>query len=353
MKIAGCDVLLEGNTIWVHAKGHRFYASYPFNVECTPKHILQTLVWILMWGQGTNPQIDGVDAPEYAVTGETFEPFGDAAILSYSAGADSTAMLSLYPCTPVLIYRDYAPEYLTAQADIAKQVNALTVETDFELARKMILPKHGFNVSVGYLCALVPFLPALRASHVLMGTVVEAVGTIHNSQPPVEEKPRAVDRITEWLAQAGIYFSQPMIGLSEVWTTRITEASGLPHSSCHFTAEHKCLACYKCFRKEGLFGRQLQADVVESIKPHIRKKPYRSAVMAAQRAGYGWPVCDSLDMSFAERNCEHQMLRFTHPKVAAHVLAEYRKLGIQPMTEKDDAAIAAFSEAIKREDLIP
>lgn len=345
-KYNGVTVELLGNTIWADIQGNRYYARYPFNVENTPEHLIDILVWLLFHEHGINGKVSrggyDVEVPAYILRDETHEPCGDGRILSYSGGADSTAVLSLVPdCTPILIDREYDPAYLASQRKVAEHAGALVVYTDFERARLLLGKANGFNIGFGYVAALVPFLPHLNASEILLGSTLAYVAKYDDVMQIAYGRREA----RQWLDRGGVTLSEPLYCLSEAVSARIAESFGKPYSSCHGDADNnKCLRCYKCFRKEGVMGRQLDSSAVAYLKRrgYLNPPVYLSAVYAAQKAGYGWPEFDAVDVKFAEKYCEQRLNAYCAPRTSAAIAAKFAELGIEPLTRGDDAAIEAF-----------
>jgi hypothetical protein len=342
-------VEIDGALIRLSIEKDDYFVEYPVSVEHVEKRYIDILVWLLFWGHGINAQVNGIDAPDYVARGESFAPASDKVMLSYSAGADSTAAAILYPAQPVLIERTYAPAYMRRALGIAEKIGALVVRTDAEKARLRLGKTHGFNVGLGYASVLAPLAGVLGIGEITFGAVWDDVAFYYGDRLERADITGRTAKIRKLAAQGGLELSYPVAGISEVWTTHIAATGLQPYSSCHGDGDQHCLACYKCLRKEGIQGRKLSDAAFKKLTPILNKRPLKmaaSTIYGLQKAGYGISQFDAIDVSFCDRYSMEHYEAYATPRCRQAVIAELAKRGIQPQTPQDSQNIDRFITAV-------
>jgi 7-cyano-7-deazaguanine synthase in queuosine biosynthesis len=284
-----------------------FFAEYPFLTKETgfltdvhPQYYYLMMNILLM-------RLDEILIPEI-----TEKPLPGKPIVSYSGGADSSALLHVTKGLPVHIYRSYAQVYGTRQMRTVTEVGAMVIKTDFERIREMYGLRHGFSIGIGYAAMYMPLLPLLKTNTIALGVIFDDVA--FNYSVPFSfnvnfEKSQMMKLITN-LREFGIFIICPLAGYSEVLTTRIAASSGIKSvTSCHTLGnEQTCRMCYKCFRKQAILGAPLKwKEVKPVILPYLLKRPLKmasSTIYAIQKSGYKDPYFSrfmDIDVSWLER----------------------------------------------------
>ncbi len=205
-------------------------------------------------------------------------------MLSYSGGADSIATAELLPKeTPYVhllrIKHPRVPNRMTHVRGYVLKALALeaaergrdvsVIETDLEY---LCLPwatfPTGWSIAIG---------PILLADHYDGGAI--AVGTILEGRYLAASDrwmdSRSSSGVHGLFAAAGIPLMQPVSGMSEVATARMSAASDLADlaRSCLLgNRAGPCLACEKCLRKEmvnaAITGQPLPAKLIANMNDH-------------------------------------------------------------------------------------
>ena len=151
MKYNSARVTISDRTVLVKYRDRVFTSVYPMSVEAMPVHHVDVMIWLLLWGHGVSPVVNGMEVPEYfAVGADHSRPNTGKSLLCYSAGADSTAAMAIYPSTGAIIRRIYDRLYNATQVAMADAMGVLVIDSDFELARMLLGKSHGFNIGCGY-----------------------------------------------------------------------------------------------------------------------------------------------------------------------------------------------------------
>lgn len=267
------------------------------------RSLFDLLIWLLLFN------LDTVEVNSNYKIKQTGK-----AIVSYSGGVDSTALLSLFGGTPVHITRSYNEEYESRQIKACDFVNSYNIISDFEKVRELYLGKHGFNVGVGYACLYFPILELLNCDTIYFGVVFDDLG-FYYSEPfkfNGNIKNSSFHRVNEVINKHNIKIRLPLAGYSEVLTTRIADESGINNfSSCHTFGENSsCGKCYKCFRKQGIRGSKI--DLTDPINNNrmlsiLKKQPLKmasSTIWGIQNAKYKGSFYEkyyNIDVSWCER----------------------------------------------------
>lgn len=304
---------IESYTLTLKIGKHTFVAIYPqsINLEEVEKGYFDLMIYLLFYG------LENID-----ISDTTIQIAGNNKILSYSGGADSTAILLEYAGTPVHILRYWSSEYEHRQIRAVFNVNGVNISTDFEKVRMLYGKTLGFNIGIGYACMYFPMMPAMKANTVYFGIIFDDI-SFHYGEVFLYTKDFSNTRtylLIQYFKSLGINFYMPMAGYSEVLTTRIADQGNIKNfSSCNVVGDgDKCLNCYKCFRKEAIRGRKidLQANqlLYNRVKAIMAKYPLKmasSTIYGIQHAGYLFDAFKDIDVSFLDRvNVEAQAAFF-------------------------------------------
>ena len=373
---------LKGRKLEVEWLGRRFFAMMPegYDLDALEPEAL-SLAEELLFGEierrlfGVTPRAASAEFDHDAAHAR----FADVPVskygLCFSTGEDSTAALRVLPSDlTVPIYSErpmkgYArgdgraislPSNARELVALDRVPDAVRIPTDFEEIGLSVGMGFGYRDGVGY-----AVLPVLLSKHlglnaVGFGTPMEVatmrMGTAFLDVSGI--KSSKFRRYRGRFAEAGMHYSMPIAGLSEVLTNRICtlsrdryEAVPCPKTDAH---GNPCGTCFKCFRKmrfEGAPAPEPSAGVIKNL--HRRPLPVATSVVyAAQKAGYTEHSLDeyaTVDLTFLDRYFGYAVDNFLPADVALRVRQELDSLGISPMTEADEAALRSIGEVFSRD----
>ncbi len=284
-------------------------------------------------------------------------------LLCYSGGVDSTAALMLLPPETVPIYcrRPYDGYplrgkriHLAPFAPIERCLDrvgnvygVVKVPSTFETIGLAGGTAHGFQDGYGYAvmaCLLADFLDG---GAVAFGSVMEQVflGSGNNYTDIVKFPTAKWHFYRRLLRLAGLEFSLPTGGCSEVLTERIVAAGPLADYavSCPLAdaAGKPCGTCFKCFRKLRILNRPA-SEPTPSVLDTLAKRPLKSAssvVYACQRSGWwgaGLHEYRDVKLDFLERYHGYAVDNLLPAHLAGHVRGRFAELGVKPMDPEDE-----------------
>jgi hypothetical protein len=128
--------------------------------------------------------------------------------------------------------------------------------------------------------------------------------------------------------------------------------------SCHHRIYEPnfCGHCYKCFRKLGTLGQQLDfkdKKIKEFIIHYLKQRPLKmaaSTVYGIQKARYNLPEFErymGVDVSFCDRYNDNLTKQYNTPESYKMMVAKFKEIGIQKQTSKDLENINKFVEFIR------
>ncbi len=347
LKEKPCIMMVSDRSIIIDIAGQKFTAAYDFlrpgtSLQDVDNDLFLLMLYVLFAG------LEDVLLHETKLSLQQGLP-----IVSYSGGADSTAMLYVTGGIPIHITRSFDRGYETRQIKAVENLGAYQILTDFELIRTLYGKTMGFNVGMGYAAMFIPLLPIFQTDTIALGFVFDDIGFgygkvfRHNVTPGDGENLNGSRRIMRVLKKHGINITGPIAGYSEVLTTRLASSSCIKrYSSCHTAGGvSACRACFKCFRKEALLGRPLDLrdpSLRKYIMKFLAKQPLKmasSTIYAIQYAGYSYSEFrryTDIDVSFCER---------VNP-VLFHELGGVLFPGLEMQTMEDFRAIEKFVERI-------
>lgn len=352
---------VNGSSVILTLNDQVYHTMYDCNVEHIDKVYYDLMIWILFYGLGENQlEFPGIETP--VCKDRILTTDWDKILCSYSGGADSTALMIMFQdqnITPVYLKRLYNDVYTQNQLNAVSAFGSVIVDTDFELIRTQYGKTHGFNIGIGYCCLLFPLIPILKAGYIVFGAIMEGIALSYGDTFKYTQYITArMTHIFNTLKQYGIKLSLPLAGLSEVHTSRIVEDS--PYKdiacSCHVQMQgNKCLECYKCFRKEGILGRQIK------VTPRLLKKLTTAPLSAATATIYGIQHAHYQDAFFIRykyiptdwiNRYDPLLTSLFNPEEINDLMLEiFRKYNIVQFTKHDLVSIQKFCDDINNADL--
>lgn len=334
---------VEQHTMVISIGSHVFRASYPtsVNLDLVDKGYFDLMMYMLFFG------LEEVDLTETTIT-----TTGTKKIVSYSGGADSTAIVEKFGGIPVHVFRYWSRDYEQRQIRAVINAMGMNISTSFEKIRTLYLGenKTGFNVGIGYASVFFPMMPALQADTIQFGVVFDDISFYYGKvfKYVSDFSNTRTYNIIKLLQSFGIHIEFPMAGYSEVITTRIADAGRIKNfSSCNTGGTtDKCLNCYKCFRKEAIRGNKIDLNANPSLKRRLKEifskfplKMASSTIYGIQHAGYDFEEFRSLDVSFLDR---------VNPAAQQAFFGGQILEGYQFQTQEDLNNIAKFVEFINK-----
>jgi len=388
-------VTLHGGWFKVHLDGKEFYAKYGFNIESTPDHHIDLMMYYLFYGFGENKtalvkkeKFDfhtgdsivssgyaEVEIPYYEKEGITiddpsffkesvFDSCGNKSVTMFSGGYDSTALHILFPESHLVhLHRDYDVDYGQNQMRAVKEAKAHIVNNNMELIRKHYVGRHGFNHGQGYASLLIPFLSRFKAKDIYCGVVFDDLFFGY---------PRGKDltfgaqynysrtyNAARWASRCGVNISMPICGVSERITTMLVEGTKFKDisSSCHtLISGNKCGKCFKCFRKLPMAGTPelVQAEAFKRVKKIISDKPLKMAcstvygIQSLAPKSLEFRPYMELNVSFTGRYNEWIMDLFCDAETAQKSKSRLDEFGFKKMTPNDSELISNFVDSVNK-----
>lgn len=370
MKKNTATVILNDCRIDIHVRGRQFYAKYPVRVEDCEKYLIDLMMWVTFFDFGENRKGDfnGVTLDLPCDVAEV-KTDNDKIMIEYSGGVDSSAVYELLPkekTIPVNCYRDYDHVYGSNQNRVIKAVGGIYIYTDFELIREMYINDRGYNIGIGYIAPCFPLINILKIKHITLGGVFEDQGFWYgtpftfNSGCSITQS----EVIGQILSTFDIHISLPPAGLSEVLTSKIVNNSPLKDLACSCHTEtldnNLCRHCYKCFRKLGFIGEQLDFNNVKTrdyIYYMLSLRPLKMAASCVYGIQHGrYTIAEfqkymDVDVSFCDRYNDEFLKRWNHPEIYDLVISKLKEMEIEPMNLDDIENIHKFVNFINKDGL--
>lgn len=358
-------VNISGPVIDVLIGTEKFYAQYPFDMEDVSKDLIDAMIWILFIDYGE------FKIMKYKWGKRDRHPFYPKArdysnyAISYSGGVDSTAILNAFPeAKPIHLFREYEPVYSQGQMNIAKNI-ATIIPNDMERIRKLYGKSQGFNIGFGYISLILPLVDKMEINTILFGVIFDDLGFYRGDPFLYSGDLKTTKSLLMFAAlkTIGINVNYPFVGLSEVWTTKIINESKYSTlaTSCHVKTDGNiCMQCFKCFRKQGILGRQLlmtDKKVSSLVNSILKKKPLKmaaSTIYGIQKAGYCGELFDrflNIDVSFLNRWNPVITSIYNSPGMVQMIKEKMKEYGIEQQTPEDRDRIDKFVIAINNNKL--
>lgn len=363
-------VTLIGNALHMTVGEDFYYAYYPEDIEEADEQLINLMVWILFWGLGESPTetIGGtvIDLPfrtDYKIHDN------QRIALGFSGGVDSTAIYStIKDMIPVLfhLHRDYQPLYGRNQMNVVGETGSLVISTNFEQLPMRYGRKKGFPIGIGYAALIMPLINIYGIRYVTFGTIFDDTGFWYSTPFRYNGRsyPGRLDHIRKIFSSFNIELVFLFAGISEVLTTKMVVGGEYKDVACSCHTENMtgnfCLKCYKCFRKKGILGEQVDLSDTKyrnELFKIFRHKPLKmasSCIYGIQKAKYDIPEFDrfmDIDVSFLDRYNRVMMKRFNTEGSYSFMTKLFAKMGLQHQTGEDFEKINEFVNRINDDNL--
>jgi hypothetical protein len=315
--------------VLMHESGASFSADYSKlgDMRQVPKKYYDIMMMFLLY------RMDELIQPI-----EPINVNGNKTILTYSGGADSTAIVNNFNCIPIHLHRNSSNDYDLTQEIAVKEVGGYIIPNDMENIRILYENKFGFKTYSGL---IIPAMYILGADTIIEGAIFDDVAFNYGKQFKYNAEANVSQRKLDH-EKLGIKYRYPLAGYSELLTTFMADQSNIKYSSCHHVEKSPCRTCYKCFRKLGFKGIQLKdLSKIEKIFKKFPLKMASSTIYAIQEAGYSGEIFDRfkyIDVSFCERVNKLMQQKYYDE--------EYILDGFEWQTEEDEQRIKNFVNVI-------
>lgn len=296
-------------------------------------------------------------------------PRGASLLLAFSGGAGCTAAMEVLPPETIKYHswRDDSPFHLAngksyahpsrkfLRRNLEAYGDVLFVPQTLDLVPIGMGLTIGLKDPIGYVVYAVLLSHHLDVGTVALGSVMEQCFLMSGIRySDVAAIPHStMNRAKHLLAHAGLAYTQPVSGCSEVITSKIVHRS--KHRdlvlSCGLIDQdgHECGVCFKCFRKERLF----RSDVPEpsdQVKYILHKRPLKSAtsvMYACKSAGWSNPdVEEYLDvrLDYLDRYYGYAVDTLVPQEFQEHVHRRFKELGFESMNREDELRLKQVAQ---------
>ncbi|MCV0352778.1 MAG: DUF6395 domain-containing protein [Nitratireductor sp.] len=291
---------------------------------------------------------------------EIARPRGRQLLLAFSGGADCTAALELLPegCIKFNSWRD-GETYVKGNGSVVghgdRRFQRRSLESygdvlfvpqtldEIPLRMGMTI---GIKDPIGYVVYGLLLSSHLDVGALALGSVMEQCFLMSGIRyaDVVSIKHSSMNRSMALLAQAGIAYTQPVAGCSEVITSKIVEFSKNKKRvySCGYIDDDgkECGVCFKCFRKERMFNSNVP-EPNKSVLKIIEKRPLKSAtsvIYACQKSGWfgsGLDRYKSVRLDYLDRYYGFAVDNLVPEEYSGFVRERLNDLGIVEMNDDD------------------
>lgn len=365
LKKSKIEITLDDNMFYLKTPNKTYYAKYDFNIEQTPEHHIDLMMYILFYDLEENKRFkydNGVEVDMPYFGEKVFESKGtNKSLLCFSGGYDSTAVKLLIPDTvPIYLERDYDPVYGNNQKQIIKDIGSHIVLNNIEQFRIEYKGRPGFNTGNGYVGLLIPYLTKYDADTIFGGAVFDDIGFNYSETLKCPENINIYGRTLnsfKWFKNGGITLAYPVAGISEVLTTKIVNDSKFKDTvcSCHVPCDNNhCYECYKCFRKAQIIGEEnkLTEKCIRKTESIFNRRPLKmalSTIYAVQKGNIKNDVFNkfkNIDISFAEKCSGRHQSFYNTDYIKSYMEEIFSKMGIHQMDKNDYIKIKNFVDKV-------
>ena len=270
----------EEDILWLRYPNGWIYWEMPieFNLKKTHDGLLYLAMEVLL-----SPWIEEVRHWDVEVRTR-----GTTPALAYSGGIDSTAAALLLPDNVLLAYHkrsfdsflthDLAMNSINTWNDRYRQ-DVVIVPSNHERIRSSYGKQIGFSSDLAAGVHLILLSDALNLSSISFGTPID------NTWLAKGRKFRDFSQSKYWtkwrtrFKSVGLDLEFPINHISEAGAMKICERSGIIdkiNSCLRGNGEDACMACWKCFIKNGPLGREIIFESKE-IQKYLSSTPLRTA----------------------------------------------------------------------------
>ena len=277
------NFIQEGTRVWmIHPHGWVFWdMPEGYLLDSTHPDLLRLTCEILLspWERSTKAEM------------EKSRPLGRHPSLAFSAGTDSTAAAIVMPEQTILGYHRRCFESLLdhRNADTmlahmvqSKQKTVVDVSSNHEILRTYHHKQIGFSTDFASATALILLADHLDIGAIGFGTPLDNTWLAKGRKFRDFAATPYYEYWTQRFLDAGIELLFPIASFSEAGAMLICEKVGmLPflNSCLRGNGSEGCGKCWKCFHKNGPFGRQFDIKALE-IQSFLQRRPLPTATHA-------------------------------------------------------------------------
>ena len=262
--------------------------------------------------------------------------------VAFSGGVDSTAVLDLLPST-IPIYTQVAN--VTGQHKIenallsVEEVGGVSVISNYDELAPVYGKRKGFYGTAGFTVTCILFSDYYDIHTIADGNVLEMMYLFGSGISGHGVLYQEIDRskIMNAFRNAGLEYSVPCAGLTEVSTTKIAMNGDYKYSmGCMRGVDGEpCNNCLKCFRKRGLQGTPIDSNKEVELKLNARYIPMLPSLLwAKENKGLKHPVLENVtrDISWVDKWYD-ESLHYVPEYLHNYFLEQLKKLGIDPIDD--------------------
>ncbi|SHE49464.1 hypothetical protein SAMN04487965_0011 [Microbulbifer donghaiensis] len=289
------DWVLEQNTVKFLFQNREYFWEMPEDYEMPSKALLDLAEFLLLQPYGK------------VAESQASRKFGSRVGVAYSGGVDSTAAMNLLP-DPIAVYTQIVKPSAIHKMDNAlaalKERDGLAIKSNYDELPKQYKRSPGFYGAGGFTITLVLLADYLDLHTVADGNVLETVYLFSAHGHGTKYTPRDFSSVLERFEKAGLYYSMPCAGLTEVSTTLIAGESDYVMGCMRGDLGTPCNYCAKCYRKSALAGHPIATcpEAEKKInKEYVSMLP--SLLWAVERCGLEHPKLSPLkkDISWVDK----------------------------------------------------
>ena len=277
--------------------------------------------------------------------------------LAFSGGVDSTAAMQLLPENTELVYNQREGFENTAM----KQDNALRmfkkmkrnvweIKSNQEIVNELFGSKRGYSTDYCVGLGVILMADMLDLGYFATGQMMESTFIKSGTNFRSFEKTRFWNEMNRFFGNTGLTLLGPTFSCSEVVTNKIVEVGefkGLAQSCVRGMGGKGCDLCYKCFRKNLIRGKIINANSWE-IDYYLKKRPLKqgsSLIYAMNKLKLKIPQVEEYEGMKLEwvENYYSPALKLLPKEIRIIVKGNLDKYGIKPMTNEEMEEMKLFN----------